>query len=74
MPPSGPFDFTQAMTRLCVDITSRVDEFAHIHADDDNLAEGVRFQIVRYSRTYKADRAYRHKVHNDWQERRASRR
>jgi hypothetical protein len=30
---SADFDFTTAMRRLCVDITQRVDEFAHVNMD-----------------------------------------
>lgn len=34
----APFDFTQAMARLCADIAERVDEFAHIRMDQVAVA------------------------------------
>lgn len=40
-------------------------EFEHIHPGDDYLAEWVRFQIVRHSKRYEADRAYRSRVFED---------
>jgi hypothetical protein len=33
MPPPPPFDFTLAMRRLCVDISQRLEDFAHVRMD-----------------------------------------